>query len=234
MRVSANLEGLVADGAGLAAEQATPQPRACVSPAADPVSMSIAAQLSARGASLEALMMHSGLVRADGGAATQHTSFMLRETDAQNATMFTDGVLTDAVPAPLAGSAPPAVELPEIPAVVGPPVMPGEALSKALHEGGPGPNSLREFASHWRSRAAQLEELADGTEWAGVAIDNDWDDEGCSRPARTPATTGIGCSRWPEMPAIWRTRQTTTATTSSGRWTKPRRHRSSLRHGPPG
>ena len=178
MRVSANLEGLAADGAGLAAEQATPQPRACVSPAADPVSMSIAAQLSARGASLEALMMHSGLVRADGGAATQHTSFMLRETDAQNATMFTDGVLTAAVPAPLAGSAPPAVELPEIPAVVGPPVMPGEALSKALHEGGPGPNSLREFASHWRSRAAQLEELADGTEWAGVAIDNDWDDDG--------------------------------------------------------
>ena len=178
MPISANPEGLAGDGAELAGEQTAPAPRARVPPGGDPVSASVAAQLAAHGASIEALIQHSGLLRVDGGVATQRTAVDFVDTDTQNASMIAGAGLTDAVSTPMRGCAPSVPALPQVPAMTAPPLLPGEALSKAMHEGGPGPESLREFASHWRSRAAQLEDLADRTDRTGLAIDADWQDDG--------------------------------------------------------
>ena len=181
MRIDADPDSLAGDGARLAGEQSAPRTTVCVAPGGDPVSVSIAAQLSAHGASLEALIEHSGLLRLDGGVVTQHTAYTFRAADAHNAAMLTGAPVTAAALAPMARSAPPAPALPGIPPITAPPVMPGEVLATLMHEGGPGPDGLRQFASHWRIRAAELDDLAARIHATAGAIDNDWDDDGLQR-----------------------------------------------------
>lgn len=178
MRLDANPDALAGDAAQLVDDQCAPSPRVCVAPGADPVSTSIAAQLTAHGASLEALIEHSGFLRSDGADVTRHTAFGFRQIDEANAASISGAAAAGTPVAPMVTTPIPSPALPEIPVIAPPAIMSGEVLSKALHEGGPGPGALREFASHWRSRADQLDQLAGRTESTGLAIDTDWDDDG--------------------------------------------------------
>jgi hypothetical protein len=170
---------LAASGAGLAgtATPVAPGPEA-VGSAADPVSAAAGAILSAHWSGLSATVAHGQLVREAGGAALIGSGAALKAADAANADFFGGGGAGAGALAAAAGVVSPA--LPDVPAVPGlgpPPVLPGEVWSRLLHSGG--------GSAGWRASAAQLRAQASGVGQGGSqtaatahGVSAAWDDDG--------------------------------------------------------
>ncbi|MBV8347874.1 MAG: hypothetical protein JOZ49_10180, partial [Mycolicibacterium sp.] len=149
------------------------------------MSESVAAQLSAHNVWVAGLSAHSALLRAEGGLATQNTSLNLAGGDQDVARRFGgigsgDGMPVgpdDVIVGPPAGGVAVEPVMPEIPELTAPPVMTGEQVSQLLR-GGPGPSAFQDFASHMRSRAGDLRDLAGRVHRIGLAVDDHWRDGG--------------------------------------------------------
>ncbi len=134
-------ESLTADALGLADAQLPIVALVAIAPAADPVSQGVAAVLEAHSGALTTVVEHSGALRAHGGAVLAQTSAVLQGIDDANAATIaavaggSAATAPDAAALPLAPPAPPDAVVPEIPALIPPPALPGEQLSALIHGG---------------------------------------------------------------------------------------------------
>jgi hypothetical protein len=195
MAITANPDSLAADGAALADRQTVESPHGCEPAGADSVSVAVAAQLSAHSASLTVLINHAQQLRAEGGAVTLHTAASLRAADEAGAGVIAGQMSTSgALSAPMAPAAVSAPALPEIPPMPLPATIPGEAQAIAMHTG-PGAAGLREFADHWQSQAAVLDDVATATSQTSFSIDAHWSDG----KQRAGANTAAHSTWWFDM-----------------------------------
>jgi hypothetical protein len=170
-------EGLNRAGTGLASSDPVCSPSMCQPPAADPVSVWIAAVLNTSSAAVSALLSHAAALRSAGAASLSATASTLQAADEANAAAITSGEPSAAASAmPAAVAAIPAPTLPPLPAVAPPPAaLPGEQLAALVHSG-PGSGSLRDTASQLRATASRVSMLADDTRTYSTLVDAKWQD----------------------------------------------------------
>lgn len=171
---------LAGHGRGLAATTAAPMLPPCGPPAADPVSTSAVAVLSAHAQALASVIEHADAVRAHGGAAVAATAATLGGIDRANAAAISS-VTGGPPPADIRASttpspSPPAPHVPPVPPPPpAAPLLPGEQWSTLIH-GGPGSAGIRGFADALRTRARTLEDTAGRVTGHGRGIDEHWID----------------------------------------------------------
>jgi hypothetical protein len=178
---------LASDARSLADAAVPIPPPAATPPAADPVSQGVTIVLGAHSGALSTLVEHSAALRVHGGAALAQTAAILQDADNERATALAATLggtpSPSARPEAIAPVPPPPPEpaMPEIPAMVRPPTLPGDQFSVLIHNGGPGSSGLRDFSDAWRAHAARLDELAEQVVSRGDAIDEHWFDGGNQR-----------------------------------------------------
>lgn len=178
-------DGLRADAAALDASTHQGAPAgACQASAGDSVSTHLADALSAWAQSLYLLYEHAGQQRAAGGMAVGGTAADLAGADGTNAAAIA-GIMDGSAPAaggapaaPSAGNFPdvPMPSLPAIPSVPTPMPVTPEQVAAQVHSG-PGPQSLRDFASHIRTTlATSVQNAADNVRSSGTSVAQNWVD----------------------------------------------------------
>lgn len=189
MAIRANDEALASDGAGLVSSATPCTPGSpCQPPAHDATSVAMAALLNHHDATVSALLDHAALHRAAGGVAVAGSGRMLADADHGNAVAIS-AITGDGAPGPTTASmAPtdvPMIAAPVLPSAPGlptaPPPMTGEEIAQHVH-GGPGAESVRNLANHWRSSVAPaVSKTADNTYNYAASIDEHWQDDGTQR-----------------------------------------------------
>ncbi|VBA68831.1 MULTISPECIES: PPE domain-containing protein [Mycobacterium] len=178
-------DGLRADAGALDASGHPNAPASvCQAAAGDSVSAHLSGALSAWSHSLHLLHEHAGQQRAIGGMAIAGTAADLAGTDDENAAAI-GGIMDGS--APMAGGAPagpsagnlpalPAPSLPTIPTMTTPPPMSAEQVAAQVHSG-PGPQSLRTFATNIRKTLApSVLRAAHEARRTGTSVAENWVD----------------------------------------------------------
>lgn len=178
-------DGLRADSGALDASGHPNAPASvCQAAAGDSVSAYLSGALSAWSHSLHLLHEHAGQQRAIGGMAIAGTAADLASADDENAAAV-GGIMDGSAPiaggsptAPSAGNLPalPAPLLPTIPTMATPPPMSAEQVAAQVHSG-PGPQSLRTFATHIRNTLApSVLHAAHEARRTGTSVAQNWVD----------------------------------------------------------
>ncbi len=194
MDLKVDPDGLRADGvalAGSASQSNTAAP--CQAAASDTVSTHVADVLTTRMQSLHTLMNHAGQLRVAGGLALTGTGNDLQSVDDTNAHHIA-GVIDGAGTAPTSAPGAPSPSLPNVPTPTLPSLpsmnplapMTGEQVSALVHAG-PGPASLRAFATHIRTTVAPaVMSTAQDVRNYGQSVHAHWDD------GQTAAAKNVG------------------------------------------
>ncbi|MCT7367353.1 hypothetical protein [Mycolicibacterium llatzerense] len=184
MDLKVDPDGLRADGAALAhsaSQGGTVAP--CAAAASDTVSTHLADMLTTWTQSLHTLLDHAGQLRVAGGLALSGTATDLQSMDDTNAHHISNvingaGSVPASTPSAPAASPPiiPAPTLPTLPTLNPLAPMTGEQVSALVHAG-PGPASLRAFATHIRTMVAPaVITTAQDVRNSGQSVHNHWDD----------------------------------------------------------
>lgn len=184
MDLKVDPDGLRADGAALAGSASHSGAVApCTAAASDTVSTHVADMLTTWTQSLHTLMDHAGQLRVAGGMALSGTGTDLQSADDTNAHHISnviDGGGSAPASAPGAPAASPPIiptpTLPTLPSLNPLAPMTGEQVSALVHAG-PGPASLRAFATHIRTTIAPaVMTTAQDVRNSGQSVHNHWDD----------------------------------------------------------
>jgi len=194
MDLKVDPDGLRADGAALADSASQGKTVApCPAAASDTVSTHLADTLTTWMQSLHTLMDHAGQLRVAGGLALSGTGTDLQSMDDTNAHHISN-VIDGAGSAPASAPGGPAASPPIVPAPTLPTLptlnplapMTGEQVSALVHAG-PGPASLRAFATHIRTTIAPaVMTTAQDVRNSSQSVHNHWDD------GRTTAAQKVG------------------------------------------
>jgi hypothetical protein len=176
MVVEVNPEGLTAAATQLAGTSQPYTPAVALPPGADLTSVSAVERLNAASAGLVARLNHACVLRELGGQAVANTAQMAVRQDEANAQAISNGRAAGGLAGGVMSvphvAAPTVPDLPQMPAALAP--LPGEAHSQALY-GGPGSNSVYQFADQWSRYGDHLSELAETLNRAGQSINENWD-----------------------------------------------------------
>lgn len=184
MDLKVDPDGLRADGAALAGSASQGSTvAACLAAASDTVSTHVADTLTAWTQSLHTLMDHAGQLRVAGGLALTGTGNDLQSADDTNARHIASvidgaGAAPSSAPGPSSASPPnvPTPSLPSLPSMNPLAPMTGEQVAALVHAG-PGPASLRAFATHIRTTVAPaVMTTAQDVRNYGQSVHAHWDD----------------------------------------------------------